>query len=98
MNVASGSAFDLYSIAYRRTRDHLDRVRLPTFLQSAVQKIIAANGSSWSDRQMFCRRKAFGPQPSYFPLPEHRELVVRLSHSGYAIKARLDQAAVRSTE
>jgi hypothetical protein len=59
MNVASGSAFVLYSIANRSTRDHLDRVRLPTFLQSAVQKIIAANGSSWSDRRMFCRRKAF---------------------------------------
>ena len=32
MNVASGSELDLYSIAYRSTRDHFDRVRLPTLL------------------------------------------------------------------
>ena len=43
MNVASGSELDLYSIAYRSTRDHFDRVRLPTLLGSEVQRKIAAN-------------------------------------------------------
>jgi hypothetical protein len=45
-NAASGSEYDLYSAAYRRTRDHLDRARLSTLLGSAVQKITIANGSS----------------------------------------------------
>ena len=45
-NAVSGSAFDLYSIAYRSTRDHLDRVRLSTFPESEVHKMMAANGSS----------------------------------------------------
>jgi hypothetical protein len=39
MKAASGSEGDLYSIAYRITRDHFDRVRLSTLAESAVQKI-----------------------------------------------------------
>src|ERR1700731_1437929 len=34
--------------AYRSARDHLDRVRLSTFAGSAVQRMTAATGSSWS--------------------------------------------------
>src|SRR3984893_18625961 len=44
--------------AYRNARDHLDRVRLSTFAGFAVQRITAANGSMWSDTQMFRNRSA----------------------------------------
>jgi hypothetical protein len=46
-NAARGSAFVLYSIAYRSARDHFDLVRLSTFSGSDVQKMMAANGSSF---------------------------------------------------
>jgi hypothetical protein len=46
-NAASASELGLYSTAYRSTRDHLDRVRLSTFSESDVQKMMAANGSSF---------------------------------------------------
>jgi hypothetical protein len=44
---ASDSACGLYSIAYRSTRDHLDRVCLSTFSGFDVHKMMAANGSSF---------------------------------------------------
>jgi hypothetical protein len=46
IKAASGSELGLYSIAYRSTRDHLERVRLSTFTRSEVQRMTAANGSS----------------------------------------------------
>jgi hypothetical protein len=60
MNVASGSAFDLYSIAYRRTRDHLDRVRLPAFPESEVQEITWLS-PSWPAEDVIWRR-VFSPR------------------------------------
>ena len=57
-NAASGSAFVLYSAAYRSTRDHLDRVRLSTFCRSAVHKITIANGSSVVGKSAPCSRSA----------------------------------------
>src|ERR1700730_11431391 len=53
---SSRSESDLYLSAYRRARDHLDRVRLSTFPRSAVQRIIAANGSSSSNGQFLRNR------------------------------------------
>jgi hypothetical protein len=52
MNWSSGSDSGLYPDAYRITRDHLLRVRLSAFIGSAVRRMIAANGSSRSDRQL----------------------------------------------
>jgi hypothetical protein len=42
MNRPSGASIGLCSSAYRRARDHLDRVRLSTFAGSAVQRMGAA--------------------------------------------------------
>jgi Arabinose-binding domain of AraC transcription regulator, N-term len=53
MNRSNGSSIGLCSSTYRRTRDHLDRVRLSTFAGSAVQRMIAAKGSSRSDGLIF---------------------------------------------
>src|ERR1700732_4942392 len=58
MNWSSGSEWHLYASAYRSTRDHLDRVRLSTFAGSAVQRMIAANGSSPSNGHILCNRSA----------------------------------------
>jgi hypothetical protein len=46
MNAVSGSERGLCPNAYRKTRDHFDRVRLSTLAGSEVQRMIAANGSS----------------------------------------------------
>src|ERR1700730_17602167 len=58
MNASSGPGGDLYAKAYRRRRDHFDRVRLSTLAGSAVQRIIAANGSSSSHGHILCNRTA----------------------------------------
>src|ERR1700730_9616288 len=58
MNCLSRSECDLYLSAYRSMRDHLDRVRLSTLAGSAVQRMIAANGSSPSNGQILCNRSA----------------------------------------
>src|ERR1700730_4318745 len=58
MNLSSGSSIGLRDIAYRNARDHLDRMRLSTLAGSEVQRITAANGSMWSDTQMFRNRSA----------------------------------------
>jgi hypothetical protein len=58
MNRSSGSSSGLRDIAYLNARDHFDRVRLSTFVGSAVQRIIAANGSSPSNGQILRNRSA----------------------------------------
>ena len=58
MNLSSGLDSDLYSNAYRSTRDHFDRVRLWTLRGSEVQRMIAANGSLQVDASKFCNRRA----------------------------------------
>jgi hypothetical protein len=58
MNWSRGSEFDLYTAAYRMTRDHLLRVRLSAFAGSAVHRMTVANGSSLSDTSNRCRRNA----------------------------------------
>ena len=59
MKAATGSELGLYSAAYRSTRDHFNRVRLSTFAGSEVQRMMAANGSSWSNGRTFCNHRAF---------------------------------------
>src|SRR5438034_4034519 len=55
---SSGSEWFLYFSAYRSVRDHLERVLLSTLFRSAVARMMAANGSSWLDGQIFCSRSA----------------------------------------
>jgi hypothetical protein len=43
MNASSGSGGDLYAKAYRRRRDHFDRVRLSTFAGSAAKPTLSIN-------------------------------------------------------
>src|ERR1700681_1972215 len=49
INCTSDSDGVFCTRAYRRARDHLDRVRLSTLAGSAVQRITTANGSSFSN-------------------------------------------------
>ena len=75
-NAASGSAFVLYSAAYRSTRDHLDRVRLSTFSRSAVHKITAANGSSVVGKSTPCslQRPTCPADGAILRLPPHHQI------------------------
>jgi hypothetical protein len=75
MNRSSGSATGLYAMAYRITRDHSDRVRLSTFLGSAVHKMTAANGSSVVGRSNLCSCRA-----------QRARLMARFAHSRVAPK------------
>src|ERR1700737_5041131 len=58
MNLSSGSSIGLRDIAYLNARDHFDRVRLSTFAGFAVQRMMAANGSSSSNGVIFRNRRA----------------------------------------
>src|ERR1700724_3251322 len=58
MNLSSGSSIGLRDIAYLNARDHFDRVRLSTFAGFAVQRMMAANGSSSSNGVIFRNRSA----------------------------------------
>jgi hypothetical protein len=49
INCSSRSESGLYMPAYRMSRDHLLRVRLSALPGSAVQRMMAANGSSRSE-------------------------------------------------
>ena len=75
-NAARGSAFVLYSAAYRSTRDHFDLVRLSTFRRSAVHKISAAKGSSVVGRSSMLQlqRPACPADGAIFCLPPHHEV------------------------
>src|SRR3984893_6960800 len=59
INCTSDSDGVFCTRAYRNARDHLDRARLSTLAGSAVHWMMAANGSMWSDTQMFRNRSAF---------------------------------------
>src|SRR5260370_21388516 len=62
INRKSGSDAIFCTSAHRTALDHFDRVRLSTLAGSAVQRMIAANGSSWSvgiilrNRSALCAR------------------------------------------
>src|ERR1700736_4720685 len=58
INCTSDSHGVFCSRAYRNARDHLDRARLSTLAGSAVHWMMAANGSMWSDTQIFRNRRA----------------------------------------
>ena len=72
-NWSRGSESDLYAAAYRRTRDHLLRVRLSALAGSAVHRMIAANGSSRSDTSNRHRRTARRARSSPLPSAAHQE-------------------------
>ena len=58
MNWPRGSESGLCVAVKRMTRDHLLRVRLSALAGSAVQRMMAANGSSRSDTSNRCERRA----------------------------------------
>jgi hypothetical protein len=68
MNWSSGSESGLY-FTYRMSRDHLPLVRLSAFAGSAVQVMMAANGSSRSNTSNRCehRARSVGPQAVLHP-------------------------------
>src|SRR3984893_3441640 len=72
MNASSDPECDLYLSAYRSTRDHLDRVRLSTFVGSAVQRMTAANGSSPANGQILCKRRALWARSRARPSAAHQ--------------------------
>jgi hypothetical protein len=75
-NRSSGSESGLYAAAYRKSRDHLLRVRLSALAGSAVHRMIAAKGPLQAEPSVRCKRIArpvrsiFPQSVSFWPGPE----------------------------
>jgi hypothetical protein len=87
----SGSSRSLNTFAYRNTRDHLLRVLKSTLPRSALQRIIAANGSTMSAKTVGGLRKVSAwPDNLVMTTPQER-------YAGSVIKVSKTSVATRVT-